>query len=186
MRVLLAALLVVTPLAAQKAKPAPREEKASKAEDAKPAKIEWDGEWNLKPSQSDKLEERVEEHVKDLNLLMKAYWKKKLKNEVPTFDKLDILAGDSFSVTMGRETPIDTPTDGSVNEWKRRDGSKLQASLKKDGPTMKQTIQGDGYTLTLVYSMRPDGASMAVQVTYSHPKLDNPFSYKLVFRRNDV
>jgi hypothetical protein len=180
MRLLIAALLIALPLAAQKAKP------AAKAEETKPAKIEWDGEWNLKPSQSDKLEERIDEHVKDLNFAMKLWWKKKLKSDVPAFDKLDILAGESFSVTIGRETPIDTPTDGSVNEWKRRDGSTFKASLKKDGPTMKQVIEGDGYTLTLVYSMRPDGGSMAVQVGYSHPKLENPFSYKLVFRRNDA
>ena len=27
--------------------------------------------------------------------------------------------------------------------------------------------------------------SLALQVTYAHPKLDNPFTYKLVFKRND-
>lgn len=177
MRPLIAAALLASPLAAQT---------ASKPEEVKPVRINWDGEWSLKPSQSDKLEERIEEHVKDLNFAMKLWWKKKLKGDVPAFEQLDILAGENFSVTLGKETPIDTPTDGSANEWKRKDGSKFQASLRKDGPTMRQTIQGDGYTLILVYSMRPDGASMAVQVNYSHPKLENPFSYKLVFRRKDM
>lgn len=180
MRLLLAAALAVLPAAAQKAKPAP------KAEEAKPAKLEWDGEWSLKPNQSDKLEARIEEHVKDMNFATRLWWKRKLTNEVPFFDKLDILAGETFSVTMGKETPIDTPTDGSAHEWKRRDGSPLTATLKKDGSTMTQTITGDGYTLTLVYSLRPDGASMAVQVNYTHPKMPDPFSYKLVFRRKEA
>jgi hypothetical protein len=50
---------------------------------------------------------------------------------------------------------------------------------------MTQTLTGDGCVMKYVYSMRKDGNSMAVQVTYSHPKLDNPFSYKLVYKRND-
>jgi hypothetical protein len=50
---------------------------------------------------------------------------------------------------------------------------------------MIQTLTGDGFTLKYVYSMRKDGNSLALQVTYTHPKLDNPFTYKLVFKRND-
>jgi hypothetical protein len=72
-----------------------------------------------------------------------------------------------------------------VTDWKRSDGETFKASLTQDGPTMIQTLQGDGYTLKHVYSMRKDGETLALQVTYTHPKLDNPFSYKLVFKRND-
>ena len=179
MRAISAALLITLPLAAQKAK-APEKPAASA-----PAKIDWDGEWKLKPSQSDKLEERIEEHVRDLNFAMKLFWKKKLQNACPSFDKMDIFASETFSVTMGKEVPLDTPTDGTASEWKRRDGEKFQATLKIDGRTMTQTLQGDGYKLVYVYSMRPDGQSLALQITYSHPKLDNPFSYKMVFRKED-
>ena len=48
-----------------------------------------------------------------------------------------------------------------------------------------QTFQGDGYTLTNVYSLRKDGKTLALQITYAHPKLNNPFSYKLVFGKNN-
>ncbi len=179
MRLALTFALVALPLAAQKAK-APEKPAA-----AAQAKIDWDGEWKLKPSQSDKLEERIEEHVKDLNLALRLFWKKKLQNACPTFDKMDIFASETFSVTMGKEVPLDTATDGTAGEWKRRDGEKFQATLKVEGRTMTQTLKGDGYGLVYVYSMRPDGQSLALQVTYSHPKLDNPFSYKMVFRKED-
>lgn len=175
---LLLPCLLALPLAAQKAK-------VPASESVKPAKIDWDGEWSLLVSQSDKIDEQIDGHLKDLNFAMKLYWKKKLQSACTSYSKLDILAGDSFSVTMGKERPIDTPADGTEADWKRKDDTAFKASLTKDGPTMIQTLTGDGYTLRQVYSMRKDGNSLALQVTYSHPKLDNPFSYKLVFKRND-
>jgi hypothetical protein len=173
------ACLMVLPLAAQKARP------VAAKEAAQPRKVDWDGEWSLLAAKSDNLEEQIDAHVKDMNFALRLFWKKKLQNACKSFDKLDILAGDSFTVTLGRERPIDTPSDGTVADWKRSDDEAFKATLTQDGPTMIQTLQGDGYTLKYVYSMRKDGESMAIQVTYTHPKLDNPFSYKLVFKRND-
>jgi hypothetical protein len=177
---LLLPCLLALPILAQKAKPAPKSVEPEKA-----AKLDWDGEWTLHASQSDKIDEQIEAHLKDLNFAMKLVWKKKLQNACKSFNKLDILAGDSFSVTLGQERPIDTPADGTEADWKRSDDEKFKATLTKNGPTMIQTLTGDGYTLKHVYSMRKDGGSLAIQVTYTHPKLDNPFSYKLVFKRND-
>jgi hypothetical protein len=172
-------LLLLCPLAAQK----PRTPAATS--EPRAAKVDWDGEWTLAVSQSDKIDERIDEHVKDLDFALRLFWKKKLQGACRPFNKLDILAGDSFSVTMGKERPIDTPADGTESDWKRGDDTVFKATLTKDGPTMIQTVTGDGYVLKYVYSMRKDGNSLALQVTYTHPKLDNPFSYKLVFKRND-
>ncbi len=172
--------LLTLPVVAQKAKPTPKT-----TEPVKEAKIDWDGEWTLQASQSDKIEEQIDAHVKDLNFAMKLFWKKKLQSACRSFNKLDILAGDSFSVTLGKERPVDTPADGTESDWKRSDDAVFKATLTKDGPTMIQTLTGDGYTLKHVYSMRKDGNSLALQVTYTHPKLDNPFTYKFVFKRND-
>lgn len=172
--------LLALPAAAQKPKTS-----AKTAEAVKEAAVDWDGEWTLHASQSDKVDEQIDAHLKDLNFAMKLFWKKKLQGACRSFNKLDILAGDSFSVTLGRERPIDTPADGTESDWKRSDDVVFKATLAKEGPTMIQTLTGDGYTLKHIYSMRKDGNSLALQVTYTHPKLDNPFSYKLVFKRND-
>ncbi len=182
MRTLLPLLLCVlaVPAAAQKAKPAPK-----MVENAKETKIDWDGEWTLHASQSDKIDEQIDAHLKDLNFALKLFWKKKLQGACRSFNKLDILAGNGFSVTMGKERSVDTPPDGTESDWKRSDDVVFKATLTKNGPTMIQTLVGDGYSLKHVYSMRKDGESLALQVTYSHPKLEAPFSYKLVFKRND-
>jgi hypothetical protein len=171
--------LLALPLAAQKAKP------AVTAGSTQAAKVDWDGEWSLVAAKSDNVDAQIDDQVKDMNFALRLYWKKKLQNACKRFDKLDILAGDSFTVTLGRERPIDTAADGTVSDWKRSDDEAFKATLSKDGPTMIQTLQGDGYTLKYVYSMRKDGGSLALEVTYTHPKLDNPFSYKLVFKRID-
>lgn len=174
---LLATCLVAVPLVAQKAKPAPAA--------AQKAQVDWDGEWSLLAAKSDNLEQRIDEHVKDMNFALRLFWKKKLQNACKAYDHLDILMGDSFSVALGKERPVDTPADGTVVDWKNRDDDRFKASLTQDGPTLIQTLQGDGYTLQYVYSMRPDGRTLAMEVTYTHPKLANAFSYKLVFKRTE-
>ena len=173
----LLALALGLPACAQSKKAAPPPETA-----AKEAKIKWDGEWTLIPGESDQLDPKIEEHVKDQNFAMKVYWKKKLKNACPFPQALDILSGAEFSVTLGRERPAESSPDGTASQWKRSDGETFQVTLRKDGPRMTQTFQGDGYSLTHVYSMRRDGNTLALQITYAHPKLD-AFTYKLVYKR---
>ncbi len=174
----LLAFALVLPLGAQTKKVAP-----AKESEAKEVKIKWDGEWVLIPDESDKVEPALEEHLKDQNFAKKLYWKKKLKSACNSPQMLDILYGrDGFSVTVGKERPAESAPDGTASEWKRSDGEVFQVTLRRDGARMTQTFQGDGYTLTNVYSMRKDGQSLALQITYTHPKLD-AFSYKLVYKR---
>lgn len=171
----LSALMFLPPAFAQSKKAVP----AKEAE----AKIKWDGEWTLIPDDSDKVEPAIEAHVKDQNFAMKVYWKKKLKNACQSPQMMDILYGaDGLSVTFGKERPAECAPDGTASTWKRSDGEEFQVTLRKDGPRMTQTFQGGGYALAYVYSMRKDGETLALQVTYTHPKLE-PFSYKLVYKR---
>jgi hypothetical protein len=166
--------------------PQAQEKKASETKkESVEVKINWDGEWSLLAEESDKLEPLIDEHLKDQNFAKRAWWKRKLQASCKAHAVLDILVGESFSVTLGKEVPVDTVPDGTTSEWKRSDGEKFQVSMRKDGPRITQTFQGDGYTLTYVYSMRKDGKTLALQITYAHPSLENPFSYKLVFRKAD-
>jgi len=181
MRALLFALLafpLTLPAPAQTTKPVLAKEGE--------AKINWDGEWTLLPEDSDQLGPLIDEHLKDQNFAMKVYWKKKLQNACRMPQNLDILFGASgFSITMDKEPPVDSVPDGSSSPWKRSDEETFQVTLRQDGPRMTHTFQGDGYTLAYVYSMRKSGKTLAIQATYTHPKLGNSFSYKMVFKRAD-
>lgn len=179
MRAMILALLAFSlalPAPAQSKKPVPAKEGE--------AKINWDGEWTLLPEDSDKLGPLIEEHLKDQNFAMKVYWKKKLQNACRMPQALDILYGASgFSITMDKEPPAESVADGTSSPWKRSDGEAFQVTLRQDGPRMTQIFQGDGYTLAHTYSMRKSGNTLAIQATYTHPKLGNSFSYKMVFKR---
>ncbi|MBK6381707.1 MAG: hypothetical protein IPF72_19425 [Chitinophagaceae bacterium] len=128
---LLLPCFLALPVGAQKAKPTPA--KTEPAKDAKGARVDWDGEWTLHASQSDKLDEQIETHLKDLNFGLRLLWKKKLQSACRSFGQLDILAGGSFSVTLDKERSIDTPFDGTEEPWKRSDGETFKASLSGQG-----------------------------------------------------
>jgi hypothetical protein len=155
----------------------------AQAPKVKAPKILWDGEWRLAAEESDKVGTLIEEHLKDQNFAAKLLWKRKLQNACQVYVNLDILLGEVFSVTFGKEVPADTPADGSKGEWKRSDGEKFQISLKQEDTRITQTLEGDGYILTNAYILRKDGQSLALQVTYAHPKLSVPFTYKLVYKK---
>ena len=151
----------------------------------KAPRILWDGEWRLQAEESDKVGPLIEEQIKSQNFAMKLIWKRKLQTACQTYVNLDILLGEVFSVTFGKEVPADTPADGTKGEWKRSDGEKFQISLQKEDSHITQTLQGDGYTLTNAYALSKDGQSLALQVTYTNPKLTAPFTYKLAYKKAD-
>jgi len=152
---------------------------------AKTVRILWDGAWGLQAEESDQLGPLIEDHVKDLNFAAKLLWKRKLQSACQAYANLDILLGQGFSVTFGKELPADTPADGTKGEWKRSDGETFQVSMKQEDGRITQLLQGDGYTLTYVYTLGKDGQSLALQATYTNPKRDKPFSYKLAYRKAD-
>lgn len=156
----------------------------SQAAKIKAPKINWDGEWRLLAEESDKVDTLIEEHLKDQNFAAKLIWKRKLQNACQAYVNLDILLGEVFSVTFGKELPADTPADGTKGEWKRSDGEKFQVSMKQEDSHIIQTFQGDEYTLTYAYALSKDGQSLVLQVTYANPKRSTPFSYKMAYKKS--
>jgi len=177
---ILSLCLATLPAAAQAKKPAPEPKK-----EVPEAKVSWDGEWTLVAEDSDQADALIDDHLKELNFAKRVWWKRKLQASCKNYPSLDILVGSSFSVTLGKEVPTDVSPDGTTSEWKRSDGEKFQVTLRQEGPRITLSYQGDGYTLTNVLSMRKNGKTLAMQITYANPGLDAPFSYKLVFRRAD-
>lgn len=149
----------------------------------KAPEIKWEGEWGLLAEESDSLEARIEEHLKGQNFAMKLLWKRKLQNACRTYVSMDILLGAVFSVTLGREVPADAATDGTTSEWKRSDGEKFNVSMTREDSRITEVFAGDGYTLTYAYSLPKADDTLVLRITYASPKLNNPFSYKLVYKK---
>ena len=162
---------------------APAQAKAKPA--AKPAaKPKWDGEWTLDTGSSDGLKDRIAAYTQGMNLFQRTIWKKKLSNACQSYDTLSVLGGVGFSFTFGKEVPINVDPNGTGEAWVRTDGEKFSDSLKQTAPNaLSLALQGDGYTLN--YAFELDGDTISITVTYTAPKLDQPFDFKQVYKRND-
>ena len=158
-----------------KAKPAPV--KAA-------AKPKWDGEWTLSAGDSDGIKDRIAAFTQGMNLFQRTIWKKKLANACLPYDTLSVLGGVGYSFTFGKEVPINVDANGTGDAWTRQDGEKFQVSVKQLAPNaLSLALQGDGYTLNDAIEI--DGDTLTVKTTYTSPKLDQPFDYSQVYKRND-
>jgi len=153
------------------------------AQAARPPEEGWDGEWQIVVQESDRVETLIEQHLRGENFAMKLFWRRKLSKACRTYANLDLLYGEKFGVTFGRELPADTPTDGGRAEWTRSDGERFQLSFRKEGTHLVQTLQGKGYTLTNAYALGKEGRDLKLQVTCTHPKRKLPFTYRLFYRK---
>ena len=161
-----------------KAKPAPAPAKAA-------PKPKWDGDWSLDAASSDSLKDRIASFTQGMNILQRTLWKKRLTNACLSYDTLSVLGGVGYSFTFGKEVPINVDEGGSGSPWTRRDDEeKFQVSLKQTAPNaLSLALTADGYTLNDGFEI--DGDTITLTVTYTSPKLDQPFDYKQVYKRND-
>lgn len=149
------------------------------------AKPKWDGEWSLSVPDSDAVADRIAAFTQGMNLFQRTLWKKKLSNACLTYDHLSILGGAGYSLTFGKEVPINVDVNATAEAWARQeDDEKFQASLKQNAPnSLTLVLQGDGYTLT--DTMELDGNTLTIRVTYTNPKLEQPFDYSQVYKRDE-
>ena len=150
---------------------------------AQPAQASWDGEWELLASASDRVDARIEQHLEGRNVALKLLHRRKLRAACQVYPHLDLLAGETFSVTFGRELPTDAPGQGSHGTWKRSDGVTFRTSFRQEGANLVQSLQAKDYTLTCAFALRPDGRTLDLHVTCAEPKEKQPFSYRLVYRK---
>lgn len=148
-----------------------------------PPQAGWDGEWRLVPQDSDRVEALIERHLKERNFAAKLLWKRKLTEACRTYPNLDLLYGNQFRVTFGRELPADTPADGTRGRWTRSDGERFQVSLRREDDRLVQILQGQGYSLANAYSLDKGGQRLELRVTYTHSHMNQPFTYRLVYRK---
>ena len=160
-----------------KAKPAAAPAKAA-------AKPKWDGEWTLSAGDSDGIKDRIAAATQSMNFFQRTLWKKKLTNACQSYDTLSVLGGVGYSFTFGKEVPINIDTNGTGDAWTRTDDEKFKVSLKQLAPnSISLALQGDDYTLNYAFELSAD--ALTITVTYTAPKLDQPFDFKQVYKRND-
>ena len=143
-----------------------------------------DGTYILDQTDSDSINEAIENAVGKLNLLTRDIARGRLKKLNPAYRQVAITSSpNEISVTVDNQPPLRTPAQGAPVAWVGPDGGKVNASMKLVGPRLAQTFTSADGRRVNDYSLSPDGRTLTMQVTETSPRLSQTLTYKQVYRR---
>ena len=143
-----------------------------------------DGTYILDQTDSDNVNEVIEDAAGKLNFLTRDIARGRLKKLNPAYRQVVITSSpNEISVTVDNQRPLRTPAKGAPVAWVGPDGGKVKASMQLAGRRLAQTFtSGDGRRVN-DYTLSPDGRTLTMQVTETSPQLSQTITYKQVYRR---
>jgi hypothetical protein len=147
-------------------------------------KSSLDGTYVLDQTESDNMNEIIEDAVGKLNVVTRGIARERLKKLNPAYRHIAISSSPKeISVTLGNEPPLRTPANGAPVAWVGPDGGKVNASMQVVGGRLAQTFtSADGRRVNNC-TLGPDGRTLTIHVTETSPQLSQPITYKQVYRR---
>jgi len=143
-----------------------------------------DGTYILDETDSDSINEVIENAVDKLNFLTRAIARGRLKKLNPAYHQVAITASpNEISVAVDNQPPLRTPAKGAPVAWVGPDGGKVNASMQLAGQRLAQTFTSADGRRVNDYSLSPDGRTLTMQVTETSPRLSQTIAYKQVYRR---
>jgi len=143
-----------------------------------------DGTYVLDETDSDNMNEVIDDAVGRLNFLTRDIARGRLKKLNPTYRQVAITSSrDEISVTVDNQPPLRTPAKGAPVTWVGPDGKKVKASMQLAGRRLAQTFTSADGRRVNVYTLSPDGRTLTMQVTETSPRLSRVITYKQVYRR---
>jgi hypothetical protein len=143
-----------------------------------------DGTYILDETDSDNLNEVIEDAVGKLNFLTRDIARGRLKKLNPAYRQVAITSSpNEISVTVDNQPPLRTPANGATVAWVGPDGGKVNASMQLAGRRLAQTFTSADGRRVNDYTLSPDGRTLTMQVTETSPRLSQTITYKQVYRR---
>ena len=143
-----------------------------------------DGTYILDETDSDSINEVIENTVGKLNVLTRDIARGRLKKLNPAYRQVAITSSpNEISVTVDNQPPLRTPAKGTPVAWVGPDGGKVNASMQLAGGRLAQTFTSPDGRRVNDYSLSPDGRTLTMQVTETSPRLPQAITYKQVYRR---
>jgi hypothetical protein len=147
-------------------------------------KSDLDGTYILDETDSDNMNEVIEDAVGKLNLLTRDIARGRLKKLNPAYRQVAITSSpNGISVTVDNQPPLRTPAKGAPVAWVGPDGEKVNASMQLAGRRLAQTFTSADGRRVNDYTLSPDGRTLTMQVTETSPRLSQTITYKQVYRR---
>jgi len=143
-----------------------------------------DGIYILDQTDSDNVNEVIEDAAGKLNFLTRDIARGRLKKLNPAYRQVAITSSpNEISVIVDNQPPLMTPAKGTPVAWVGPDGEKVKASMQVAGRRLAQTFtSADGRRIN-DYTLSPDGRTLTMQVTETSPRLSRTITYKQVYTR---
>ena len=93
------------------------------------------------------------------------------------------MVGDDLVVRYGDLQPQRAPLDGSVREWRNREGTRVNLKHELRGDKLVQTTWSNKGRRVMVWSLSGDGQRLRVHSVMSAKLLPKDIDYRLTFRR---
>ncbi len=88
-----------------------------------------------------------------------------------------------ISIIFDQHEAIKSPTDGTFVNWTREDGERLKVSTLWKNRNLVQTLKAADGQRVNTFSLNADGHKMTMKVVVSGPRIPEPLSYSLVYKK---
>ena len=144
----------------------------------------FDGTYKLDDSQSDNIDNAIDQGVKGLNFLVRHFARTRLKKLNPGYRTVSIASSArEISIVVDNLPALKMPADGSTVVWTSPAGAKTNVKVRFEGGHLLQEFNSsDGHRVN-DYTLSTDGRILTMQVTETSSRLSAPIKYKQVYRR---
>src|SRR5438552_10211231 len=143
-----------------------------------------DGTYILDETDSDNVNEAIEDAVGKLNFVTRDIAEGRLKKLNPAYHQVVITSSlNEISVTVDNEPPLRALAKGAPVAWVGPDGRNVNVSMQLAGRRLAQTFTSATGRRVNDYTLSPDGRTLTMQVTETSPRLSQTITYKQVYRR---
>lgn len=134
---------------------------------------------------SDNIKQAIDTAVKKVSWFIRTFARGRLEKTNPVYHTIDITRpDDNWSIVVDGRKPVIAPVNGDSVSWTREDGEKFQVSIHEvDAQTLDEVFVASDGVRTNQFEWSPDGTTMAMHVKVESPKLKEPLTYTLNYRR---
>lgn len=157
---------------------------AARAQEPATADRKLQGAFSYNAANSDNIDKSIDKAVADLNFIVAPIARSRLTKTNTIYRKVSFeFSGSQVSIVTGGRAAIKTNLNGTPIKWTREDGEVLDYSTTLNGDTIRQKfVAKDGQRVN-EYTPGADGQSLTMKVIVSSPKLNEPLTYRLSYRK---
>ena len=143
-----------------------------------------DGTYTLDQTNSDNINDVIEEALRKMNVLKRLIARGRLKKLNPVYHQVAISSSpNEISVTVDNQPTLRTPAKGTPVAWVGPDGGKANVSMQLSGGHLVQIFTSADGRRVNDYTVSSDGRTLTMQVTETSPRLSQPIRYNQIYRR---